>query len=114
MRGRSSREAFWRRMEQLGRVYGVGGASLIAIAAGIEEFDENIMALSAQTVRTVLALAAALLVYLARRHASGEASAAILAGSGILCLPASPLSADALAVVVLLVEPCSGLSGAAA
>lgn len=112
MRGRSTRESFWRRMEQLGLAYGVGGASLIAIAAGIEEFDENIMALSAQTVRTVLALAAGALVFLARRNASGEASAAILAGAGILCLIAFPLSGEALSGGLLLMALWAGIAAA--
>lgn len=113
MRGRSPRESFWRRMEQLGLAYGVGGASLVAIAAGIEKFDENMMALDAQTVRTVLALVAALLVYLARRSASGEASAAVIAGSGIVCLVAFPLSGEALAGGLLLMALWAGIAAAA-
>lgn len=113
MRRRSARVSFWRRMEQLGLTYGVGGASLIAIAAGIEAFKENMMALDSQSVRAVLALAAASLVYMARRNASGEASAAVIAGSGILCLIAYPLSGEALAGGLLLMALWVGIAAAA-
>ncbi|KUO56059.1 MAG: hypothetical protein APF82_04665 [Sphingomonadales bacterium BRH_c42] len=112
MRG-GARESFWRRLEQLGLTYGVGGASLVAIAAGIEEFRENIMALDSQSVRAALALAAASLVYLTRRNASGEASAAVIAGSGILCLIAYPVSGEALAGGLLLMALWIGIAAAA-
>lgn len=108
-----ARESFWRRLEQLGLTYGVGGASLVAIAAGIEEFRENIMALDSQSVRAALALAAASLVYLTRRNASGEASAAVIAGSGILCLIAYPVSGEALAGGLLLMALWIGIAAAA-
>lgn len=113
MRGRSPREVFWKRIEQLAFVYAVGGASLVAIAAGIEKFDENVMALDAQTVRTVLALTAAALVYLVRRNPSDEASAAVIAGTGIVCLIAYPLSGEELAGGLLLMALWFGIAAAA-
>lgn len=113
LRGRSPRAVFWKRIEQIAFVYAVGGASLVAIAAGIEKFDENMMALDSQSVRTVLALAAASLVYVARRNPSGEASAAIIAGSGIACLVAYPLSGEAVAGGLLLMALWIGIAAAA-
>src|SRR3546814_18702786 len=50
---------------------------------------------------------------MARRNASGEASAAVIAGSGILCLIAYPLSGEALAGGLLLMALWVGIAAAA-
>jgi uncharacterized membrane protein len=76
-----ARGGFWRRLEQLGFGYALGGASVAIVITNIDR----------QTVRgehgaiwllTALAAAAALL--LARRDRSGQAAAGVMAAAGIL------------------------------
>lgn len=113
MRGRSTREAFWKRLEQLGLAYAVGGASLLALAAGLDKFDGGSMGLAAQTVRGGLALAAAGAIAWARRGRSGEATAAVMAGAGLTCLIAFVFSGSQLGGGVLFMALWSGIAAAA-
>jgi hypothetical protein len=92
MRERSTRRAFWKRLGQLAVIYAVAGASLTCIAAGIEEFDDDIFSFASQAIRAAVALAAAALVAAVRRSRSGEASGAILAGAGLASIVAVPIS----------------------
>lgn len=113
MRKTSPREVFWRRIEQSGLAYAVGGASLIAIAAGVEKFDEDIMAAQAQIIRMAMTFVAAGLVFAARRTKSGESCAAIMAGSGFIALIAFAISGDDLAGGVLFMILWAGIGFAA-
>ncbi len=113
MRERSSRRAFWKRLEQLALVYAVGGASLTCIAAGIDEFDDEVLSFASQTVRALVALAAAGLVAVARRTRSGEASAAVLAGAGIASFIAAPISGSDLLGGLLFMAFWVGVAAAA-
>ncbi|MFN3517714.1 MAG: DUF2157 domain-containing protein [Novosphingobium sp.] len=86
MRGRSTREAFWKRLEQLALAYAVGGASLVVIAGGLDRFEGGILGLGAQGERAGLALAAGGAIAWARRGRSGEATGAVMAGAGLACI----------------------------
>lgn len=113
MRGRSAREAFWKRLEQLALVYAVGGASVIAIAAGLDRFEDGIMGLAAQSERGGLALAAAAGIAWARRGKSGEATALVMAGAGLTCFVAFILSDSQLGGGVLFMALWTGIAAAA-
>lgn len=113
LRERSARRAFWKRLEQLALVYAVGGASLTCIAAGLGEFDDEVFSFASQTVRALVALAAAGLVAAARRTRSGEASAALLAGAGVAVFVAAPISGSDLLGGVLFMALWAGIAAAA-
>jgi hypothetical protein len=113
MRERSSRIAFWKRNEQLGLAYAVGGVSLTAIFAGIEEFDESILAIEWQLVRAAMAILAGGMIYAARQIRSGEASAGIMAGSGIVAILAYAISGDGLSAGILFMLLWAGIGFAA-
>ncbi|MBS0474891.1 MAG: DUF2157 domain-containing protein [Proteobacteria bacterium] len=95
LRVRSDRAAFWRRIEELGFAYALGGASLIAIVAGTTNLirggdaDKVLMTL---LTWAVAGFAAAALVWTVRRDRSGQAAAAMLAAGATLALLAYPLS----------------------
>ena len=113
MRKRSERRAFWKRLEQLALTYAVGGATLTCIAAGIDEFDDEVLSLSSQSIRAGVALLAAALVAGARRTRSGEASAAILAGAGLASFIAAPISGSDLMGGLLFMALWVGIAVAA-
>jgi uncharacterized membrane protein len=113
MRERSDRRAFWKRLEQLALVYAVGGASLTCIAAGIDEFDDDVLSFASQAIRGGVAFAAAALVAAARRRRSGEASAAVLAGAGLASIIAAPISGSDLMGGVLFMALWVGIAAAA-
>ncbi len=86
MRGRGDRPDFWRRIEQLGLVYAVVGASIscaIASAGGYSTNEEVINAAS-QYVRAATGIAAGLLVIVARPGMSGRMSGAVIVGAGLV------------------------------
>jgi len=112
-RDRSARETFWKRIEQLGLAYAVGGASVIAIAAGFEDFRDNIMAIESQLVRAAMAIIAGGLIYAMRRTRSGEASGGIMAGSGLVAVLAYMISGEGLAGGVLFMAFWAGIGFAA-
>lgn len=88
MRGRGGRVDFWRRLEQLGLAYAVGGASLLCALASVGEFrSDNFLGHGpGQIVRAAMGLGAGLLVPLARPGVSGRMSGAIIAASGATIL----------------------------
>lgn len=98
---KTNREAFWKQLEQLTLAYALGGASLICVAAGYEEFDEQVLSSGSHLIRAVIGLAAAAGVYVVRKQASGSASAVVLAASGLVGLIALPLAGEELVGALL-------------
>ncbi len=95
LRRRSSRVQFWRRIEELGFAYAVGGASLLAILIGLEDLSRGGDAATMLTVLTIWALAAltaAAAVWIARRDTSGRSAAIVLGAAGVVALVAYPLA----------------------
>ena len=113
MRGRSVREDFWKRLEQLALVYAVGGASLIAIAAGLDRFDGGILGGLAQAIRGALALLAGALIAWARPGASARATGAVMAGAGAACVLAWVMSGSQLGGGMLFMALWVGIAAAA-
>lgn len=113
MRGRSTREAFWKRLEQLALAYAVGGASLIVIAAGLDRFEGGIMGLAAQSERAGLALAAGAMIAWARRSRSGEATGLVMAGAGLACFIAYLFSGSQIGGGVLFMTLWTAIAAAA-
>lgn len=104
LRARSSRTAFWRRIEQIGFAYALVGASLVAILAGVDRLSrggDGIRLLLAFVTWGVAGLGAAGLVYRARPDRSGEAAAGMVAASGVVTLLAWPLSGQAIGGALL-------------
>ena len=86
MRGRSERGPFWQRIEQLGIVYAVFGASFAAVAAvdrllTPDRFDVE---LGASLVVALAAILAAGVVFRARQTESGQSTAAVLGVSALV------------------------------
>lgn len=113
MRARSTREAFWKRLEQLALAYAVGGASLICIVAGVDDFDDGIMGLTAQAIRGAAALLAGALVVLPRPSPSGRAAGAVMAGAGLACVLAWMMSGSQLGAGLLFMALWIGIAAAA-
>lgn len=113
MRGRSGREDFWKRLEQLALAYAVGGASLVTVAAGLDRFEGGILGGLAQAIRAGLALLAGALVVWARPGASGRAAGAVLAGAGAACVLAWVMSGSQLGGGLLFMALWVGIAAAA-
>jgi len=113
MRGRSAREAFWKRLEQVAFAYTVGGASLVAIAAGLDRFDSGLLGLSAQSERAGLAMAAGAFIVWARPGASGRATGLAMAAAGLVCILAWLVSDSQLAGGILFMALWTGIAAAA-
>lgn len=92
MRGKSERPMFWKRLEQLALIYAVGGASVLLVISGLgAEMSKSV---TPYLIVSAMALAAAAGIVLGRRSRSGEMSAAIMAGAGLIAA-ASAFLADA-------------------
>lgn len=113
MRGRSGREDFWKRLEQLALAYAVGGASLVTVAAGLDRFEGGILGGLAQAIRAGLALLAGALIAWARPGASGRAAGAVLAGAGAACVLAWVMSGSQLGGGLLFMALWVGIAAAA-
>lgn len=113
MRRHRMREAFWVRIEQMVVAYIVIGATLTCIAASASSFNEPLLDLPAQAIRTVAAFAVAGLIVLARRDRSGEATAMAVAAAGVACVFAYPVSGTTLAAGVLFMALWAAIGAAA-
>jgi len=116
MRGRSTRTGFWRRLEQLGFAYAVGGASLIAAASGLDDFDgdtERFLALATQVVQAAIGLGAAALVLAARRSASGLAAGCVIGGAALVLVAAHLVDGRMLGGAILFMALWIGVALAA-
>lgn len=97
MRVHSARIAFWRRLGELGFAYALGGASLIAVLAGLENLRDDGDAgnvLKTILVWAAMGLAGAGLVLKGRGDRSGQATAGLLATASAVVLLAWPLSGN--------------------
>jgi len=115
-RQRSTRADFWRRLEQLAVVYAVGGASIATGLAGVDAFDDGASAFfsgAGQVVRSLIALAAGLLVVLARRNMSGLMSGAIIAGAGAAAIMSYAVSGYQLLAGLVFMALWAGIGAAA-
>jgi uncharacterized membrane protein len=115
MAGRSSREAFWRRLGQVALAYAVAGASIIAIVA-IErlpdEHDATAIFASA-LVACAFGLASAAGLFLVRQGLSGTSRAAIMAGCAAMPVIAYGLSGDETVAALLFMALWAGIGAAA-
>jgi uncharacterized membrane protein len=102
-RSRSARQDFWRRLEQLGLAYAVGGASLACALASAGGFDGGELAgeAGAMALRGAVAVLAGLGVALARPGLSGRMAGAIIAGAGV-AVPLAYALDDAIVPAALL------------
>ncbi|WP_296678531.1 DUF2157 domain-containing protein [Novosphingobium sp.] len=116
LRVRSARGAFWRRLEELGFGYGLAGASMVAILAGVQNLarggDADKMMLSLLTWAAA-GFAAAWLVWTARRDRSGQAAAWMLAAAGMVALVAWPLSGNRVIGALLYMVLWAGVAAMA-
>ncbi|MFM5886320.1 MAG: DUF2157 domain-containing protein [Novosphingobium sp.] len=95
LRVRSDRFAFWRRLEELGFGYALGGASLIAILCGTDNLARGGDAdkvLPTFLLWAAAGFAAAWMVWSARKDRSGQAAAGMLAAASVVALTGYPLS----------------------
>lgn len=97
LRLRSDRAAFWRRLEELGFGYALGGASLVAILAGTQDLarggDAHKMLLTL-LLWAAAGFASGWVIWSSRKDRAGQAAAGILAAAGLVTLVAYPLSGD--------------------
>lgn len=96
---RSARTAFWSRIEQLGFAYALGGASLVAILAGVERLStggDAAKLLLTFVIWGLAGLASAAFIGMTRRDRSGQAAAGMLAAASVTTLLAWPLSGHAI------------------
>lgn len=116
LRERSGRSDFWRRLEQLARAYALGGASLIAIAAGIDAIGDNndeMFARGALVAIAMVGLGAAALVAALRRSASGRAGALVLAASALAVMLALVVSGSQLGGGIVFLALWAAVAAAA-
>lgn len=116
MRGRSAREAFWVRLEQLSLAYGVALASLVIIVSAFDRMPDDPHAgriVLGLAVGAVLGATSAGLVWRARRGRSGEAEAGVLLGAALSVLLAFAFSGSATAAGVLFMALWTGIAAAA-
>ena len=116
MRERSDRPVFWRRLGQFALAYGVGGASLLAIACAAFEFAReggDVLSPASLVTQALVALLAGLLVVLVRPARAGRAIGSILAGAGLVAILVYPLSGSSLAGGLLFMGLWAGIAFAA-
>lgn len=89
LRERSTRTAFWARMEQLAIAYALAGASLLCVIASIGEAERGLLSIGPQMLRAAVALVAAVVLVTVHRSRSGVAAAWILGACGVSALLAS-------------------------
>lgn len=97
LRFRSGRPAFWRRIEELGFAYALGGASMIAVLSGAQDLARGGDA--DKVLQTFLlwasaGFASAWVVWSSRSDRSGQAAAGMLAAGSTATLVAYPLSGN--------------------
>src|SRR5690606_37378945 len=111
MRGRSAREAFWVRLEQLSLAYGVALASLVIVVCAFDRMPDDPQAgriVLGLAVGALLGATSAGLVWRTRRGRSGEAEAGVLLGSALSVLLEFALSGSATAAGVLFMALWTG------
>ncbi len=114
-RGRSSRPAFWLRLEQVGFAYAVGATSLIAIASVEKSFNSDsneFLSFGMLALRAVIALAAGGAIAAARPGKSGQATGGILALCAAVLLLAYPLSGNQVVAALVFMLLWAGIAAA--
>lgn len=115
MRGRISRGDFWRRLEQLGLAYAVGGASLVcalASAGGLSD-GELTQEFASMAVRGTVAVLAGLGVIMVRPSISGRMAGAIIAGAGLVLMLAFAADDRTVPAAALFMALWAGIAAAA-
>lgn len=82
--GRSPREVFWERLEQLALAYAVAGGSLACVYASFGGFSGPDHALASVLTCAGVLVAGGIGVVLARPGVSGQMAGAIIAGAGVV------------------------------
>lgn len=82
--GRSPREDFWERLEQLALAYAVAGGSLACVVASFGGLDGPQHALASVLTCAAVLVAGGIGVALARPGVSGQMAGAIIAGAGLV------------------------------
>lgn len=116
LRVRSSRPAFWRRIEELGFAYALGGASMVAVLSGVENLPRGGDAdkvLPTFLLWAAAALGAAGVVWSARKDRSGQAAAGMMAAAGVVALVAYPLSGNQVVGALLFMALWAGTAAMA-
>jgi hypothetical protein len=116
MRGRSVREAFWIRLEQLALTYGVALASYVIVISAFERMPDltnSVNVLLGLAAGALLGVASAFAVWRARRDRSGAAEAGVLLASSSAVLLAYAVSGSETAAGVLFMALWAGIAGAA-
>lgn len=101
---RSARPAFWRRLEQLGFLYVLICASLMAVASGFGDFDregDGFFAIGTQATQAGVGMLAAVLTLAARRGPSETGTAATLAAAALSLLLAHAVDGSGLGAALL-------------
>jgi uncharacterized membrane protein len=112
----STREAFWRRLEQLGLVYGVALASLVIVVSAFDRWpaDEDAgLIFGALAIGAVTGLAASALVWWARPGISGRAQAHVLQGGALTVLFAYAMSDSQTLAGILFMVFWAGIAASA-
>lgn len=116
MRVRSARAAFWRRLEELGFVYALGGASIVAMLTGVENLRDDPDAakvLSTMLVWAAVGAGSAALVWRSRSDRSGKAAAGIMVGASAVVLLGWPLSGNQVIGALLFMALWAGVAAMA-
>jgi len=115
LRARSSRPAFWRRLEQCALAYGVAGTSILAALAGVGAFEggPGPLDLANQLVRAAVGLVAGALVAVLRPGVSGRMAGAIIALAGLIVAGVSGANGIAVLAAALFMALWVGIAAAA-
>lgn len=110
------REVMGLRIEQLGMIYAVGMASLMAIGiygwgSGSDGGDPDYGA-GPLGLRAAVLLAGAAIVFLVHRAASGKAAAAVLAGAAAIVLLSGPAEGQTAFAAILFIALWAGVAAA--
>jgi len=115
LRSRSTREAFWRRLEQAALAYAVAGASIMTALASVGAFESGAGPLNpaSQLVRAAIIIVAGALVAWGRQGVSGRMSGAILALAGLIVAVVSGANGIELLAALLFMALWAGIAAAA-
>lgn len=116
MRGRSRRETFWRRLDELAVTYGAALASLVAIVSAFDRWpadDDAGLILTGLAIGAAVGVIAAALVWFGRPVRSGRTEAAVLMGASAVAILAFFLSDSATLAGMLFMALWAGIAAAA-
>jgi len=114
-RGAGARPDFWRRLEQLGLAYAVGGASVACMLASMGGFSSGELSGEAggMALRGAVAVLAGLGVASVRSGVSGRMAGAIIAGAGLAVPLAYALDDATVLAAILFFALWAGIAAAA-